>query len=91
MANQHIEIGSARLGNQLRGLRDSLASNINGLVALKATLDTFAGDYVAMGAALGLTGADAAQQAETIYELLGAMNPEFAAAENARTFLAILG
>lgn len=89
--SKHIELGNARLGNQLRSLRDSLANNINALTALKATLDTFAGDYVAMGAALGLTGDGAAAQAETIYTLLAAMNPEFAAATNTHTFLAVLG
>lgn len=92
MASAHIEIGNnARLGNQLRNLRDSLANNIGALVSLKATLDTFQDDYVAMGAALGLTGEDAASQAQTVYGLLGAMNPEFASATNTRTFLAILG
>lgn len=92
MTSQHIEIGTgARLGGQLRSIHDSLLSNINSLVALKATLDTFAGDFVAMGAALGLTGADAAAQAQTIYGLLSAMNPEFANATNTKTFLAVLG
>lgn len=92
MASQHIELsGNVRLGRQLRGLRDSLAANITALVNLKQTLDTFAGDYVAMGAALGLTGSEAAEQAAKIYGLLEAMNPEFADAKNTQTFLAILG
>ena len=70
MASQHINIstGNSRLGDQLRALIDSARNLQNNTTTVKDIAEQVAsgGDWVALGAQLGVSAADA----ETAYNLL---------------------
>ena len=80
MASAHIEVsGSAtRLNGELRAFVDLLRQTCERGAKLKAIADQAAlgGDWAGLGAAFGLSAADA----ETTYNLLGSVNTELAGA-----------
>lgn len=79
MASAHIELDSTvRLGGNLRSLINELRQAQEDIDEAKSVYDQLAmgGDFAALGAALGLTGASAAANAEAIYNLIGSVQGE---------------
>lgn len=94
MASAHISVDTTYwLGGQVQGLVDSLQRDIETVSRLKSVADQYAlgGDYVALAAALGLTGQNAPTDAEAIYNLLGSVQTELASDAFTAQFLSRLG
>ena len=73
MASNHIEIGTTtRLGSQLRQALDTSRVAYNAMNQMASVITQYNGDYAAMAADFGITGANAATQMQAIVTLSAA-------------------